>query len=180
MMSGVSLEHVKQLRNIGKINSTTRSHLVGSFYKIYIMMHGSVNMKFNTEVLVGNLAHQPIKPSCYFFIQKFSMFLCFSEQANCFVIENYLTVCFLQTRQTVTMFDLQLEAQILIYLHIIHSLKSSKCFKHHPARLQEVHVATVRMQPLVPSSRWRSNKVILRCTVIQSSRDSLCLLCGMN
>jgi len=47
MMGGVSLKHVEQLRIIGIINSTTRSHLVGSFYKIYIMMHGSMNIKFN-------------------------------------------------------------------------------------------------------------------------------------
>jgi len=28
-------KHVEQLRNIGIINSTTRSHPVGYFYKIY-------------------------------------------------------------------------------------------------------------------------------------------------
>jgi len=38
-------KHVEQLRNIGIINSTTRSHLVGYFYSIYIMMHGSINIK---------------------------------------------------------------------------------------------------------------------------------------
>jgi len=36
-------KHVEQLRNIGIINSTTRSRLVGYFYKIYIMIHGSMN-----------------------------------------------------------------------------------------------------------------------------------------
>jgi hypothetical protein len=30
-----SPKHVEQLRNIGIINSTTRLHLVGSFYEIY-------------------------------------------------------------------------------------------------------------------------------------------------
>jgi hypothetical protein len=35
MMGGVSPKHVEQLKNIGIINSTTRSHLVGSFYEIY-------------------------------------------------------------------------------------------------------------------------------------------------
>jgi hypothetical protein len=30
-------KHVEQLRNIGIINSTTRSHLVGYFYRIYIL-----------------------------------------------------------------------------------------------------------------------------------------------
>jgi hypothetical protein len=39
-------KHVEQLRSIGIINSTTRSHLVVYFCKIYIMMHGSMNIKF--------------------------------------------------------------------------------------------------------------------------------------
>jgi len=37
-------KHVEQLINIGVINCTTRSQLVGYFYKIYIMMHGSMNI----------------------------------------------------------------------------------------------------------------------------------------
>jgi hypothetical protein len=41
--------------------------------------------------------------------------------------------------------------KILIYLHIIHLLKSSTCFEHCPAHLQEVHVVIVYMQPLVSS-----------------------------
>jgi hypothetical protein len=40
---------VEQLRNTGIINSTTRLHLVGSFYEIYITMHGSMNIK--TEIM---------------------------------------------------------------------------------------------------------------------------------
>ena len=42
-------KHVEQLRNIEITNSTTRSHLVGYFYKIYIMMHGSMNIKFGKK-----------------------------------------------------------------------------------------------------------------------------------
>jgi hypothetical protein len=38
-------KHVEQLTNIGVINSTTRSHLFGYFYKIYIIIHGSINIK---------------------------------------------------------------------------------------------------------------------------------------
>jgi len=38
-------KHVEQLRNTGIINSTTRSHLVGYFYKICIMMQGSMNTR---------------------------------------------------------------------------------------------------------------------------------------
>jgi hypothetical protein len=41
--------------------------------------------------------------------------------------------------------------EILIYLHIIHLLKSSNCFEHYPAHLQEVYVVIVYMQPLVSS-----------------------------
>ena len=41
--------------------------------------------------------------------------------------------------------------KILIYLHIIHLLKSSTCFEHYPAHLQEVYVVIVYMQPLVSS-----------------------------
>jgi hypothetical protein len=41
--------------------------------------------------------------------------------------------------------------KILIYLHIIHLIKSSTCFEHYPAHLQEVYVVIVYMQPLVSS-----------------------------
>ena len=41
---GCRPKHVEQLRNIGIINSTTRSRPVGSFCEIYITMHGSVNI----------------------------------------------------------------------------------------------------------------------------------------
>ena len=38
-------KHVEQLKNIGIISSSTRLHLVGSFYEFYITMHGSMNIK---------------------------------------------------------------------------------------------------------------------------------------
>ena len=41
--------------------------------------------------------------------------------------------------------------KILIYLRIIPLLKSSTCFGHCPAHLQEVNVVIVYMQPLVSS-----------------------------
>jgi hypothetical protein len=41
--------------------------------------------------------------------------------------------------------------KFLIYLHIIHLLKSSTCFEHYPAHLQEVYVVIVDMQPRVSS-----------------------------
>jgi hypothetical protein len=41
--------------------------------------------------------------------------------------------------------------KIIIYLHIIHLFKSSTCFEHCPAHLQEVYAVIVYMQPLVSS-----------------------------
>jgi hypothetical protein len=41
--------------------------------------------------------------------------------------------------------------KIFIYLHIIHLLKSSTCFDHYPAHLQEVYVVIVYIQPVVSS-----------------------------
>ena len=41
--------------------------------------------------------------------------------------------------------------KILIYLRIIHLLKSSTCFEHYPPHLQEVYVVIIYMQPLVTS-----------------------------
>jgi len=41
--------------------------------------------------------------------------------------------------------------KILIYFYIIHLLKSSTCFKHYPAHLQEVYIVIVYMRPLVSS-----------------------------
>jgi hypothetical protein len=41
--------------------------------------------------------------------------------------------------------------RILVYLHIIHLLKSATCFEHYPAHHQEVYVVIVYMRPLVSS-----------------------------
>ena len=41
--------------------------------------------------------------------------------------------------------------KILIYLYIIYLLKSSTCFEHWPAHLQEVYVVIIYMQPPVSS-----------------------------
>ena len=43
----------------------------------------------------------------------------------------------------ITLADLRLDVQILVYLHIIHLLKSSTCFEHYPAHLQEVYFVIV-------------------------------------
>ena len=41
--------------------------------------------------------------------------------------------------------------KIIIYLHIIHLLKSSTCFEHYSAHLQEAYVVIIYMHPLVSS-----------------------------
>ena len=41
--------------------------------------------------------------------------------------------------------------KLLVYLHIIHLLKSCTCFEHYPTHLQEVYVVIVYMQSLVSS-----------------------------
>ena len=47
--------------------------------------------------------------------------------------------------------------KIIIYLHIIHLLKSSTCFEHCPAHLQEVYVVIKYMQPVVSSPSVESD-----------------------
>jgi len=56
-------KHVEQLRNIGIIKSTTRSHLVGYFYKICIMIHGSMNI---TTVVICFVRTAALRPRSYF------------------------------------------------------------------------------------------------------------------
>jgi len=45
-----SLKHVEQLRNNEIINATTWLHLVGSFYEIYITMHGSMTHQIHQSL----------------------------------------------------------------------------------------------------------------------------------
>jgi hypothetical protein len=55
MFAGHCDSDVEQLRNIGIINSTTRLHLVVSFYEIYITMHGSLNIKLTLILLMWRI-----------------------------------------------------------------------------------------------------------------------------
>ena len=43
-------KHVEQSRNNKIINCPTQLHLVGHFYEICIMMHGSMNAKFSKNL----------------------------------------------------------------------------------------------------------------------------------
>jgi len=71
--------------------------------------------------------------------------------------------------------------KILIYLHTIYLLKSSPCFEHYPAHLQEFYVVIVYMQPLVSSlsagdclvHRLRKKERQVFCT--QHSLKTVCL-----
>jgi len=73
------------------------------------------------------------------------------QYCTLFTASQLLAVYSCEHRQcTVTLIS-KLMHKILIYLHIIHLLKSSTCFEHYSAHLQEVYVVTVYMQPLVSS-----------------------------
>jgi hypothetical protein len=62
--------------------------------------------------------------------------------------------------------------KILIYLYIIHLLKSSSCFEHYPAHLQEVYVVIVYMQPLV-SSLSAGDCLVHRVTIPEATYKQL-------
>jgi hypothetical protein len=64
--------------------------------------------------------------------------------------------------------------KILIYLHIIHLLKSSTCFEHYPAHRQELYVVIVYMQPLVSSlsAGYCSMHRLRKNSFLTGARDS--------
>jgi len=64
---------------------------------------------------------------------------------------------------------------LLYLLHIIHSLKSSTCFEHYPAYLQEVYVVIVYMQPLVSSlcaGDYRVHRLRKKSYFLTGTQDS--------
>ena len=62
--------------------------------------------------------------------------------------------------------------KILIYLNVIHVLKSSTCFEHHPAHLQEVYIVIVYMQPLVSSLSAGDCPVYRLSSFLTGAQDS--------
>jgi len=61
-------------------------------------------------------------------------------------LDDWLTV-----HRSITLFDLQLDAQnSYLFVYIIHLLKTSTCFEHYPAHLQEVYVVTVQLRRRPP------------------------------
>jgi hypothetical protein len=81
--------------------------------------------------------------------------------------------------------------KLLVYSHITPLLKSSTCFKHYPAHLQEVFVVIVYMQPLVSSlsagdclvHRLRKNSYMFWALPCSSSgglhHDCICAASGI-
>ena len=61
------------------------------------------------------------------------------------LLDDWLTM-----HRSITLVDLHLDAQNS-YLFTYNLLKSSTCFEHYPAHLQDVYVVIVYMQPLVSS-----------------------------
>jgi predicted RNase H-like nuclease len=79
--------------------------------------------------------------------------------------------------RSITLIDFQLDAQnSYLFIYDI-LLKSSTCFEHYPAHLQEVHVVIVYIQPLVsplsagdcPVHRLRKKWVSSFLTGVQDS-----------
>jgi len=64
MMSYVLFENVEQLRNIGIINFTTRSHLVGYFYMIY-GEHGFVVIPVSVSECFMQLNYGHLQVHCH-------------------------------------------------------------------------------------------------------------------
>jgi len=92
------------------------------------------------------------KPHLNSFVEKYASLPHFLESCWENLTEGMQRELFVETSHVSPIVHFQLYAkEILIYLHIIHLLKSSTCFEHYPAHLQEVYVVTVYMQPLVSS-----------------------------
>jgi glutaminase len=76
-----------------------------------------------------------------------------ASQANKYIKDKQIDV-------NLTFLISKLMHKILVYLHIIYLLKSSTCFEHYPAHLQEVYVVIVYMQSLVSSlGKSESSKI---------------------
>jgi len=59
-------------------------------------------------------------------------------------LDDWLTV-----HRSITLFSNMMH-KVLIYLHITHLSKSSRCFEHYPTHLQEVYVVIVQLRRRPP------------------------------
>jgi hypothetical protein len=77
-MGGVARNMLSKLRNTGIINFTTQLHIVGSFYEIYITMHGSMNIKLiSNRYLLSSIG---IHETRYYLWLFTSLFLLWSSE----------------------------------------------------------------------------------------------------
>jgi hypothetical protein len=90
-------------------------------------------------------------------------------------LDGWLTV-----HRSITLVDFQLDAQNSYFLYIILLLKSSTCFEHYPAHLQEAYVVIVYMQLLVlslsagdcPVHRLRKKLFLMQVFLNRCTRQS--------
>ena len=117
-------KHVEQLRNIGIINSTTWSHLVGSFYEIYIMMHGSMNIRFIVQLCVT-------LTKCYLFIcqTRFSLLTaCILHCSRVWWTHDMLFVSYGRTYSVSTLHSLQYGTSLDQFLDVIYRIQDIALF----------------------------------------------------
>jgi hypothetical protein len=62
--------------------------------------------------------------------------------------------------------------KILIYLYIIYLLKSSTCFGHCPAQIQEIYIVILYMEPVVLSLSAGDCPVHRLSSFLTSAQDS--------
>jgi hypothetical protein len=86
-------------------------------------------------------------------------------------IDDWLTVY-----RSITLVDLQLEAQNSYLFTYNTFINSSTCFEHYPAFLQEVHVVTVYMQSPVSSLSALcapvNKKLLRKSSLLTGAQDS--------
>jgi len=77
--------------------------------------------------------------------------------------------------RSITLVDFQLDAQNSYLFTCNTFIKSSTCFEHYPAHLQEVYVVIVYMQPLVLSLSARDcpvHRLRKNCSFLTGAQDS--------
>jgi hypothetical protein len=145
-------KHVEQLRNIWIINSTTRLHLVGSFYEFYITTHRSMNINITRSLcepvvqrrvltqLVRWIQFTPCHPYCLKPVSLSShLFLCLpsglSLSPSRFPTKFLYEFCFplLRTKRSINIRHLDSVAEMLQVmklskLSVMHFFSSSSYF----------------------------------------------------
>ena len=123
-----------ELPDLSRSHSLVTWRLLFYFYPLIVLLRATCSAHFSSlsspqRSLLNIAAYQSTLHAVFFF---FSFPSFFSVSNNLGLISNLMN-------------------KVLVYLHIIHLLKSSTCFEHYPAYLQKVHVVIVYVQPLVSS-----------------------------